>query len=584
MKTISIKKKILFWMTTIGLVPLVIIACESHYFGHQAITESETGHLTFALKSRLIWLNEWLKFTQNEYLYAGQNSCPKEHQNTSHSSKRAVHRAIDSLAKGHANYELLAAFDTEWDLIANAIEHDIEAEIPSASIRKRLENGENFIVSSELLVKDDYVLLQIAQPVFDTQGQIFAYIYGRLNLTRSLDRILGDSGDFGHSGRLYLVSDEGRYLSHSFGIKNVTGQLGVIPEALLRGPYWQTIEYKDLQKKAVLGVSAPLKKFGWVLIAEVDKAEAFMWLNRAVLAGTVTGVIVLVFVFFLAVSASQTISRPLREMASASRSVSDGNLTTRIPEFQEKESREVSQAFNRMLDRLSVTQQSLANAVSLASVGALSSSVAHEMRNPLSSIKLNLQAISRLVAGDPTYSEMAEIALAQAERLELMLSELLTYGKPLKLQPVPTTFRSIAENAARLLKIDAGRKGVFIDIEDHLSDRVISVDKELMERALNNLLANAINWSEPEGIIQLIGSPDKDDEWFFIAVVDNGPGIPRDYLQKIFMPFFTTRQEGTGLGLAYVKKIIDHHGGTVNVSSGEKGGSIFKIILPFKGV
>ena len=163
----SLKNKIMLWMAVIGLLPLLVMSFESNYFGHKAMISSETDHLNNALKSRLIWLEEWLKFTRSEYLYVGTESCPKDHEMTSKGSRRAVHRAIDSLAKGHANYDLLAAFDKDWQLIANAIRHGEEPERPPDEMRKRMEDGENFIVHPDMIRRDGQVMLQIGQPVLD---------------------------------------------------------------------------------------------------------------------------------------------------------------------------------------------------------------------------------------------------------------------------------------------------------------------------------------------------------------------------------------------------------------------------------
>lgn len=581
----SLKNKIMLWMGVIGLLPLLVMSLESNHFGHQAIISSETTHLNFALKSRLIWLEEWLKFTRSEYLYAGLSSCPKDHEMTFKSSRRAVHRAIDSLAKGHANYELLAAFDADWQLIANAINHGEEPDRPPEQIKKRLEAGENFIVHPYMIRKEGQVLLQIGQPVFDADGHIFAYIFARLNMTKSLNRILGDSGDLGHTGKLYLVSDEGRYLSHSFDIKNVYGKIGSMPKELLQGPFWQVINYNDWQGVKVLGISAPVLDYGWVLIAEVDEADAFFLLNRAIVAGTLTGLVVLVIVFFLSLGTAKAISKPFREMAQVAQKVSFGNLGERMPAFKEEEPQKVSKAFNEMLARLAVTQQGLSNAVSLAAVGSLSSSIVHEMRNPLSSIKMNIQALSRKVKDDPAYAEMAELALSQSDRLEVMLADLLSFGKPLKLNLSPANFRTIAENAVKLHKKEAGKKGIYLDIDDGLGEQEISIDTELMERALDNLITNAIYWSPQEATIVIKGNRHEDKkEWLLISVIDKGPGMQEDQLEKVFMPFFTTRHEGTGLGLANVKKIIEHHGGTITAENNPDSGAAFTIIMPFKGV
>lgn len=167
----------------------------------------------------------------------------------------------------------------------------------------------------------------------------------------------------------------------------------------------------------------------------------------------------------------------------------------------------------------------------------------------------------------------------------MMLEDLLNFGKPLKLDLSLTKFKNIVENAVKLHKKEAGEKGIYLDIDDGLGEQEISIDTELMERALDNLITNAIYWSPQEATIVIKGNRHKDKkEWFLISVIDEGPGIQEDQLEKVFMPFFTTRHGGTGLGLANVKKIIEHHGGTITAENNPDSGAAFTTIMPFKGV
>ncbi|MGV1100022.1 sensor histidine kinase [Thiovibrio sp. JS02] len=230
-------------------------------------------------------------------------------------------------------------------------------------------------------------------------------------------------------------------------------------------------------------------------------------------------------------------------------------------------------------------ERALAKTASLAAIGELTSSIAHEMRNPLSSIKMNMKAIKqKLAAEDPDFAELAEITCQQSLRLESMLNDLLSYGKPLQLRPSQTSFTALMQETLIAVAQEKKDKGVVVEINNNLGDTLtFSVDVELFTRAFSNLVLNAIQWSPREGTVQVTASlaalTDVQRQ-LTIQVKDSGPGINQEKIGRLFQPFFTTREGGTGLGLANVRKIIEYHGGTVTGANNPAGGAVFTITLP----
>ncbi len=229
-------------------------------------------------------------------------------------------------------------------------------------------------------------------------------------------------------------------------------------------------------------------------------------------------------------------------------------------------------------------ERALAQTASLARIGELTSSIAHEMRNPLSSIKMTIKTIEQeLGDAKPAFHELAAIAQDQSKRLETMLNDLLSYGKPLTPVVERTTFHELLDETFIAVAQEKEDKGVDVQIIDKLDDTPLEVDKELMIRALSNLVLNAIQWSPAESSIyissrlsSIVGSHDH----AIIEVRDNGPGINSKKSHRLFQPFMTTRPGGTGLGLANVRKIVEYHGGTVSGSNLTSGGALFTITIP----
>ena len=153
-------------------------------------------------------------------------------------------------------------------------------------------------------------------------------------------------------------------------------------------------------------------------------------------------------------------------------------MEVRLQPMTGTEAEEVRRAFNEMLDALRSQQHELIQSSTLASLGELSSSVVHEMRNPLSSIKLSLQALSRKVGNDGDYDELVSIASDQVARVEKMLDDLLQYGRPLSLNRESTTLRFLGEEAVGIVQGQAGAADVSSNVVDELLDPKLLVERE----------------------------------------------------------------------------------------------------------
>ncbi len=229
-------------------------------------------------------------------------------------------------------------------------------------------------------------------------------------------------------------------------------------------------------------------------------------------------------------------------------------------------------------------ERALAQTASLTRIGELTSSIAHEMRNPLSSIKMTIKTIQQELGDvNPAFHELAAIAQQQSQRLETMLNDLLNYGKPLTPQLEVTTFADLLAATLPGVAQEKEKKGVTVEIIDKLHALPLEVDKELMIRALANLILNAIQWS-PAGssitIASRLSSMMGANDQAIMEVRDSGPGLDNTKIHRLFQPFMTSRPGGTGLGLANVRKIIEYHGGTVTGCNHNRGGALFTITIP----
>lgn len=227
---------------------------------------------------------------------------------------------------------------------------------------------------------------------------------------------------------------------------------------------------------------------------------------------------------------------------------------------------------------LAETRDRLARKTTLAALGQLAGTVAHEVRNPLAVIRSTVQtARDDLGDGQPAEAGAAlALALGEIDRLDRVIDGVLGLARP----PAPTTgpvsvadlFARVADLGARLL---AGR-GVSLTADP--GDAAVDADPDLACQALLDLIANAADAARDGGAITLSAAPVEDG--VALAVSDTGPGVPEALRGRVFEPFFTTRAEGTGLGLAVVHQIARVHGGRVAVDDAPGGGARFTLVLP----
>ncbi len=216
----------------------------------------------------------------------------------------------------------------------------------------------------------------------------------------------------------------------------------------------------------------------------------------------------------------------------------------------------------------------------LSAMGELASGVAHEIRNPLNAIAMIAQRFaSEFVPrrGAKEFRTLAGVLKSEASRLDSIVRQFLSYARPRKIQPVPTSVSDLVEHAATLVAARARERGITIQHETHDNLR-ISVDPEQMTQALLNVLQNAEEATPIGGIIQVSAAKSQGGVRF--TITDSGEGIPASALGKVFNLYFSTKPDGNGLGLPIAQQIVAQHGGTMDIRSAEGMGTTVVIEVP----
>jgi len=218
----------------------------------------------------------------------------------------------------------------------------------------------------------------------------------------------------------------------------------------------------------------------------------------------------------------------------------------------------------------------------LAAVGNLAAGVAHEIRNPLSSIKGYATYFGARFPEGSDDREAARVMVGEVERLNRVITDLLEFSRPPTLMRTPTDLRLLAEDTLRLILKDATTANVRIRFEadGNMPLPLVSVDPDRMRQVLLNLCLNALDAMPDGGDLTLLLKTG--DSHILLETHDTGTGIPPEVLPTIFDPYFTTKGHGTGLGLPTVLKIVEAHGGHILAESEPGHGATFKVFLPIR--
>jgi PAS domain S-box-containing protein len=216
---------------------------------------------------------------------------------------------------------------------------------------------------------------------------------------------------------------------------------------------------------------------------------------------------------------------------------------------------------------------------SLAKLGEMAAVIAHEIKNPLAGIRGAIQVFGgRMVQEGANTRIMTEI-VARIDALDQMMKDLLLFARPPKPKPALVELAPLVRATATLLSADPALSNIEVEIEGEAP--AVSVDPELMKVVFQNLLINGAHAMQGRGRIRVAVAPA--GSVCQIAFVDAGPGIPPDVRDKIFMPFFTTKTRGSGLGLPTVKRLIEAHSGQIAIDCPPTGGTTVVIRLPMGG-
>lgn len=250
--------------------------------------------------------------------------------------------------------------------------------------------------------------------------------------------------------------------------------------------------------------------------------------------------------------------------------------------LETRRAQEAARSLAEVNERLLRAEESARRAERLAALGQLSAGLAHELRNPIGTIRASSEMLARRIAADdPVASELAGYIASEVDRTNSLITRFLDFARPLEPRFELCDLNAILDGAVEHLQRERPEAQLPIHRNFEPGIPPLRGDRELLERLFFNLIQNAVAVTPPGALVTLKSRSVQDVAE--ATVLDRGPGIEKNLHEKIFNPFFTTRPSGTGLGLSICAKIAAEHGGAIRVESEPGSGAAFVVTLPLGG-
>ncbi|MFT5354889.1 MAG: two-component system nitrogen regulation sensor histidine kinase NtrY [Polyangiales bacterium] len=487
----------------------------------------------------------------------------------------------------------------------------------------------------------DRVLLQVAADRFGPNEEqalvrlLPALMHGRgfdtlhlLQVSGQRGRVLGAGHYPGESGALRvgllnaLMAHEGQLFVHNVRIQGEDGPAdhqvllsGCVEQrdgatiAVLTGRRLDDAVSEDLlgdvspvhfalvrgdESPELLGSGAPTEVHRFAdsdirLLANIDDEPLQSEIASLKLRSLYVAGAALALALLMAVLLTWTLTRPLEELQAAAKRVAGGDLESRVEVTRRDEVGNAMTAFNEMTRELAVTREKLLRAERIAAWREVARRIAHEIKNPLQPIQMEIETMRKLHArGHPSFDEefgpSTLLVLDEVKRLNNMVTEFSRFAR---LPPPRPVLQDILDVVTHVVSLHEGGE---VSVVQDAESVMLRFDSEQLTQVLMNLVQNGADAAmarhgDSGGSVRVTLRPLEEEsiKGAELRIEDNGTGISAADRLRVFEPYFTTKAKGTGLGLAIVHRIVGDHGGTIDIEDGLDGGAAFVIRLPEAG-
>jgi signal transduction histidine kinase len=604
MPSFSLRVKVMLLFLVLALAPLAGIGWFSIRTAEQMVASMMIRQLENVAADKVAILERWLDERKADLMVMAGTSLVKS------MDPEQMAPYLDLIREKYGVYRELAVVSAAGDLVFRSRSDTAPAAAGGWDgyvVRKFL-----YISGITYEPEERESAFKIAAPVYGDDGALAGTIYGSVGTNKIIFFILNVS--LGETGECYLVDREGRFLAHKEPHR-------ILTENISQSDSFKNIfeqrdrkqAYLDYRGIAVLGTFRNVAGTDWHVVVEQDRDEAFES------ADTLKRIIYLTLLLCIGSALALTwmiswhIVSPIRALSRYSESIANAQFDKpRLTLDRTDEIGMLFQAFENMSRKLQQRQNHLEHTVGLreaelketdmvlrktkivaersekfAAMGRMGAAVAHEIRTPLTSLKLFLESVESEIRISEEYAADFTMAMQQINRIETTINRFLDFTRPR--DPVFSEI-DVANLMAEVISIVrplVNRHECLMDVDIGENLPVITGDRKLLADALINLFVNAVEAMPEHGVLRAGAHGDDFDEnggritpCVRIDISDTGCGIADDQLEHLFEPFYTTKASGTGLGLPLAAATIRNHGGVLRVKSKIGCGATFSIYLP----
>ena len=620
----SIQLKLTLSFLSISIVPLLGIGALTYFNERDIIKDKVASHLKSIVELQAALVSQWLDQVISDCRFLARDkilieSLLPHFSNLHHADQKVgtVHmrRYLEGLVGGWGYGEALVISPAGRVLFSTCPLYEGLDMTANPHFR-----GAMSLLPGEVYIKDIYYSERTKTPsmAFSTriqapspndkfpQGQTIGVLVLRVCVDRTLYPLLRNWQGMGNSGETMLVRRDGERilllnntrnfpdtaLKLAIPIQPVTGQAEIALKAIggQRG-IAESVDYRGISVQAAY---SPVFRTHWGLITKQDSREATSEINLLVQRNYFILMAFLLIVSVFAFLISRSITRPIRILDGMTRRVTEGVLDVEPQVRQTDEIGRLVKSFKVMTRSL---RERFTRSEKLSALGKLSSGIAHEIRTPLTSIRVTIQSLEKQLELDEDQKEDFALVKREIDRINENVTRFLDFARP-----ATPTFKSFDLNGLlretlSLLqpKIKAKRADVQFAPGDEMPE--IEGDEKLLRQVFLNIILNALEAIPEGGTVAIsirrfekvgeesggekkISLPGIGCDFVEVSIADNGGGISPQDQSYIFDPFFTTKESGTGLGLSIAFSIVEGHHGWIEVEGQQEVGTTFKVILP----
>ncbi len=630
---LSIRTKLVVAFLGIGLIPVLVLGSFSMFSSANALQDSAITRVHASLTAKLERIRNALRYAEKDLRILSHSpplvTFAEFYLNNvmgMNNLNRMLISGLKDFASNNELYHQILLLNQKGEQVFRVLRQKDKLYFYGEDTALNLSDRDFFwkaldtqrgeiVITSEITSEEDDITLNYSTAIYDRGQRQKGVISLQLRLKDLAWLAKSGEADFGNT---YLLDRNGRFLynikterlENRYSLALDEGFPDILDTELLKELLSGREGLIAQEKKRIISYAPILHGIGgpdnfWVLVIDLPRSIVLAPVRRFLMFFGAMVVALAVIGTLLGIVGSHHFTRPILKLHNGAKMISTGTFDHRITVHTNDEIEDLAVQFNIMADRLKESQgrltklneelqkevevrtQQLFQAEKMAAFGSLSAGIAHEIGNPLASMKTNIQVLDERLGKDNVHHKFLERILKEINRLSKFFKTFYSFARPVKPQIASSDIRKVIHEVIMIIQKEAEAQRVTLneEFDDYLPN--VMVDFQRMQQVFLNLFLNAIQ-AMPEGgtvSVRVRYIPDAVDNGrdcggsVVVTVSDTGPGIAEDMRSKIFEPFYTTKPKGTGLGLSIAHQIVVENNGTISVGCPDEMGTTFTIKL-----